>query len=70
MQGESEKDMKNYTKIDERHTEYGLFELWVHNTKGETVPCIVTLNDYILCGTYDTLDTVVESYRGGDDFFN
>lgn len=70
MQGESEKDMKNYTKIDERHTEYGLFVLWEHNTRGDTVPCIVTLNDYIICGTYDTLDTIVESYSVGDDFFN
>ena len=41
--GERREDMKNYTKIDERHTEYGLFELWEHNTKGDTVPCIVML---------------------------
>lgn len=70
MHGESEKDMKNYTKIDGRHTEYGLFELWEHNAKGHIVPLIVTLNGYIICGTYDTLDTVVEAYRDGDDFFN
>lgn len=55
--------MKNHIKIDERNTEFGKFELWEHGIKGDTVPCIVTLNGKLLTRTYDTLNSEIEDYR-------
>lgn len=54
--------MNNYTKIDQRHTEYGLFELWEHKVKGDTVSCVMTLNGESVLKTYDTLDIAIKEY--------
>lgn len=54
--------MRNRIKVAEQNTEFGLFEMWRHSIKGDSVPDIVTLDGKRLCRTRVTLEEVINDY--------
>ena len=51
--------MKNYYKIDEKITMFGIFELWESEIYGEESPGLVTLNSLKVGYTYDSLNDFI-----------
>lgn len=56
--------MRNRIKVAEQNTEFGLFEMWRHSIKGDSVHDIVTLDGKRLCRTRVTLEEVINDYMG------
>lgn len=54
--------MKGYYLLGQRHTAYGLFELWESETWGEDAPAKVTLNGLCVGNTWDDLNTFIKEY--------